>query len=91
MSRIRLLVALLALAAGLPARGDPPPPRAPATDDRKVLRPGEVEVRGKARRPTAPPITPPNLDTREPGSRRSFLPRIVEAVDAEPFVKRPER
>ena len=82
-----LSVAIAVLAPGA-TRAEPPAPKAASQEEKRLLRPGEVEVRGKVRRPSAPPITPPNLDTRPPESRRSFLPRIVEAVDREPFQER---
>jgi hypothetical protein len=82
-----ILVALCGLGPGA-SRADPPGPKAGPQEEKRVLRPGEVEVRGTARRPSAPPITPPNLDTRPPETRRSFLPRIVEALDREPFRER---
>ena len=82
-----LSVALAVLAPGA-TRAEPPAPKAASQEEKRLLRPGEVEVRGKVRRPSAPPITPPNLDTRPPESRKSFLPRIVEALDREPFQER---
>lgn len=87
MRALRTMVLFMALAAlGPGASGaEPPAPKAAPQDEKKVLRPGEVEVRGKVRRPSAPPITPPNLDTRPPESRKSFVPRILEALDREPF------
>jgi hypothetical protein len=90
MRTLRATLLLLALAAPGPmaAGAEPPAARAASQDEKKVLRPGEVEVRGKVRRPSAPPITPPNLDTRPPESRKSFVPRIVEALDREPFQDR---
>jgi len=83
-----LLLAVLAAPGPGGSRADPPAPRAAPQEEKKVLRPGEVEVRGKVRRPSAPPITPPNLDTRPPETRKSFVPRIVEALDREPFLER---
>jgi hypothetical protein len=83
-----LLLAVLAAPGSRAARADPPAPKAAPQEEKKVLRPGEVEVRGKVRRPSAPPITPPNLDTRPPETRRSFVPRIIEALDREPFQER---
>ena len=82
-----LSVAIAVLAPGA-TRAEPPVPKAASQEEKRLLRPGEVEVRGKVRRPSAPPITPPNLDTRPPESRKSFLPRIVEALDREPFQER---
>jgi hypothetical protein len=82
-----LSVAIAVLAPGA-TRAEPPAPKAASQEEKRLLRPGEVEVRGKVRRPSAPPITPPNLDTRPPESRKSFLPRIVEALDREPFQER---
>lgn len=90
MRLLRTTLLLVALGTSSPgaSRADPPAPKAGPQEERRVIRPGEVEVRGKVRRPSAPPITPPNLDTRPPESRRSFLPRIVEALDREPFQER---
>ena len=91
MSALRttmLLLVLLAAPGPGATRAEPPAPKAASQEEKKLLRPGEVEVRGKVRRPSAPPVTPPNLDTRPPESRRSFLPRIVEALDREPFQDR---
>lgn len=88
MSSLRTALLLAALAAAGATRADPPVPKVAPQEEKKVLRPGEVEVRGKVRRPSAPPITPPNLDTRPPETRRSFVPRIVEALDREPFQER---
>jgi hypothetical protein len=88
MRPLRTMLLLAALAAAGATRADPPAPKAAPQEEKKVLRPGEVEVRGKVRRPSAPPITPPNLDTRPPETRRSFVPRIVEALDREPFQER---
>jgi hypothetical protein len=86
--RATLLLVALAAIGPMPATAEPPAPRTASQEEKKVLRPGEVEVRGKARRPSAPPITPPNLDTRPPESRKSFLPRVVEALDRDPFQER---
>jgi hypothetical protein len=79
--------ALAALGPGL-AGAEPParPVSPPDADGRKVLRPGEVEIRGKVRKPTAPSITPPTIAIRpQPERGESFLPKIVEALDKEPF------
>ena len=90
MNVLRLTFLATALAV-LPrgAAGAEPPPRpasSPETDARKVLRPGEVEIRGKVRKPTPPSITPPSVSIRQEAERRkSFLPKIVEAHDEEPF------
>ena len=86
--RVTILLGALALLAPGVARADPParPAPPPETDARKVLRPGEVEIQGKVRKPTAPSITPPSMAIRPPPERReSFLKKIVEAVDKEPF------
>jgi len=85
--RVTVLLGALALLAPGVARAEPQPRPVspPGSDARKVLRPGEVEIRGKVRRPTPPPITPPSVSTQEPERRKSFLPRIVDAVDREPF------
>ena len=90
MRLLRTTLLLVALGAPGPgaSRAAPPATKAGSQEEKRVLRPGEVEVRGQVRRPSAPPITPPNLDTRPPESRRSFLPRIVEALDREPFQER---
>ena len=82
-----LLGALASLAPG-PANAEPPPRPASAqdADSRKVLRPGEVEITGKVRKPTAPSLTPPSVAINpRPETRESFLRKIVEAVDKEPF------
>jgi hypothetical protein len=85
--RVTVLLGALALLAPGAARAEPQarPVPPPGSDAKKVLRPGEVEIRGKVRRPTPPPITPPSVSTQDPERRKSFLPRIVEAVDREPF------
>lgn len=86
--RIAALLGAVGWVAPGPARAEPPPRPASAqdADSRKVLRPGEVEITGKVRKPTAPSLTPPSvaLDPR-PERRDSFLRKIVEAVDKEPF------
>jgi hypothetical protein len=89
--RVTVLLGMLALPVPAAVGAEPPPHAAPApeSDVRKVLRPGEVEIRGKVRKPKPPPITPPNVSMRQdPERRRSFLPKIVEAVDEEPFQER---
>jgi hypothetical protein len=90
MNALRVTVLLGALATLGPGvtRAEPPsrPVNPPETDGRKVLRPGEVEIMGKVRKPTAPSITPPSVAIRQqPERRESFLEKIVEAVDKEPF------
>jgi len=90
MKLVRVAVVVAALAAlgpGVPV-AEPParPANAPDADGKKVLRPGEVEIRGKVGKPTAPSITPPTVAIRPPLERgESLLPKIVEAVDKEPF------
>jgi hypothetical protein len=86
--RVTVLLGALAILAPGVSRAEPParPVNPQETDARKVLRPGEVEIRGKVRKPTAPSITPPSLAIRkQPERRESFLEKIVEAVDKEPF------
>jgi hypothetical protein len=90
MKGLRVTVLLGALAILWPGAAGAEPPERPAnpprTEGGKVLRPGEVEVRGKVRKPTAPSITPPSIAIRPQSERgESFLPKIVEAVDREPF------
>ena len=86
--RVTLLSVALAVLPRAATGAEPAsrPAPAPESDARKVLRPGEVEIRGKVRKPTPPSITPPSVLIRQESERRkSFLPRIVEAVDEEPF------
>jgi hypothetical protein len=86
--RVTVLLGTLAILRPGVTRAEPParPASPPETDVRKVLRPGEVEIRGKVRKPTAPSITPPSIAIRQqPERRESFLTKIVEAVDKEPF------
>ena len=86
--RVTVLLGALAILAPGVTRAEPParPVNPQETDARKVMRPGEVEIRGKVRKPTAPSITPPSLAIRkQPERRESFLEKIVEAVDKEPF------
>jgi hypothetical protein len=82
-------VAMLALVVLAPARTRAEPPERPSpaaqTSDRKVLRPGEVEIKGKVRKQSAPAITPPSMAKQQQPERDSFLWKIVEAVDKEPF------
>jgi hypothetical protein len=86
--RVTLVLGALAILAPGVARSDPParPVSPQEPESRKVLRPGAVEIEGKVRKPTAPSITPPSLAIRpQPERRESFLSKIVEAVDKEPF------
>ena len=87
MNALRLAVLLLAVLAAAVTRAEPParPPPPAESSDRKVLRPGEVEIKGKVRKPSAPAITPPSMAVRQQPERDSFLWKIVEAVDKEPF------
>jgi len=86
--RVTVLLGALAILAPGVTRAEPParPVNPQETDARKVMRPGEVEIRGKVRKSTAPSITPPSVAIRQkPERRESFLEKIVEAVDKEPF------
>jgi hypothetical protein len=86
--RVAVVVAALATLGPGVAVAEPParPTNTPDADVKKVLRPGEVEIRGKVRKPAPPSITPPTISIRPPPERgESFLPKIVEAVDKEPF------
>jgi hypothetical protein len=87
MNALRLVVLILAVLAHAVARAEPPPRTPPPADtrDQKVLRPGEVEIKGKVRKQSAPAITPPSVAVRQQPERDSFLWKIVEAVDKEPF------
>jgi hypothetical protein len=82
-------VAMLAVIVLAPARTRAEPQERPGpagqTSDRKVLRPGEVEIKGKVRKQSAPAITPPSMAKQQQPERDSFLWKIVDAVDKEPF------
>jgi hypothetical protein len=97
--RLLALLAAAALGACAPAfagaqersgAGGPKPAAAPrgAPDrqkGRKVLRLDDLEVEGRVDRPVVKSITPPKAI---PGWRErpdSFLPKVVEAVDRDPF------
>lgn len=81
---------LLALAIGAPgiARAEAPAragqAKKPAAG--KVLQSQELEVEGRIQKPTVKPLTPP--PNAIPGKREqpeSLLPRILEALDKDPF------
>jgi flagellum-specific peptidoglycan hydrolase FlgJ len=58
----------------------------PKGEPGKVLRLEEVEVQGKVQRPAVLSITPPAAAMAgESGHDESFIPKIVEAADKEPF------
>ncbi|HVP68120.1 MAG TPA: hypothetical protein VMT17_12740 [Anaeromyxobacteraceae bacterium] len=57
-----------------------------AEPGKKVLRPGELKVQGEVQKPKATPITPPALALpREFEHFESFAPKVLKALDKEPF------
>jgi hypothetical protein len=86
----RAALAALLLAAVAPAPGwgqakaRPPDAKKAAEKEKKVLRLEELEVEGKVRRPAVRALTPPGaIGGRE--RRESFLPKVLEAAEKEPF------
>lgn len=96
MKALAAAAALLLLVPGTPAaqatRAEDPR-RAPAKaggdakgEPGKVLRLDEVEVQGKVQRPAVLSITPPAAAlATETEDDESFIPKIVEAAEKEPF------
>jgi hypothetical protein len=101
MTKHRVVTLLAAAALGLVAPGgasgqgrpgaEEAKPAAPkrAGPDRqkgkKVLKLGDLEVEGRVDRPTVKGITPPKAVPSWRERADSFLPKVVEAVEKEPF------
>ena len=84
----RPLLAAAALAVLLPVPGAAAgtAPQGTGGASKKVLVQDELSVEGKVERPAVKPITPPPGAVPSGRPRReSFLPKIVAAVDKEPF------
>ncbi len=88
--RAALAALLLATVAPAPgwgqAKARPQDAKKPAATEKekKVLRLEELEVEGKVRRPAVRALTPPAaIGGRDP--RESFLPKVLEAAEKEPF------
>jgi hypothetical protein len=63
----------------------PPPAASKKAPPRRVLRPDELKVEGNVQRPKATSITPPPIAITGGSEPESFLPKILEALRAEPF------